>query len=195
MRLEVLQALALVAALHASQPLVAPETLTPDQLTQHVDQRVALEGRIADVDPGDTVTSVTLAHEGARATVLTRDPPPPLGASVRVTGDASPDRGGVVLWAETWSTRQAPDRAPLGVERAAEEAPRRAGTTVTVVGTWLEDASVLTEDGARLPVEPRTAPPPDGEEIAAWGLLAYAPEAAEYRLQAAGWSPWNRSQG
>lgn len=195
MRLEVLQALALVAALHATHPLVTPEVLAPAELTQHVDQRVALEGRVADVDPGETVTRVTLAHGEARATVLTREPAPPLGASVRVTGDASPDRGGVVLWAETWSTLEAPDRSPVGVQRAVDQAPRRAGTTVTVVGTWHEDEQVLAEEDARLAVQPRTAPPPDGEPIAAWGLLAYAPETAEYRLQAAGWAPWNRSRG
>lgn len=194
-QLELVQAVALVAALVAAGPAVRPAVLAPGELAGHLGQTVRVAGTVVDVEPGDHVHRVTLLAEGEAATVLAREDVPPLGARAEAVGDAAADRGGAVVWADTWRVDESPGRAPVGVERLARQAPERAGGTVTAWGTWRADAGQLVDGGARLDVTVRAAPPPDGEPLAAWGHLAYEDETAGYRLHAVGWEPWTPSPG
>lgn len=194
MRLELLQAVGLVASLHLAGPLVAPTQLAPSQLAEHLGQRVALEGRVADVQIGEEVHEVTLARDGETVRVLSRAPPPPLGARVEVVGDAASGKHGPVLWTDgPWTILSSPDREPRSVDRVAREAPELAGSTVAVVGRWDPDREVLVGDEARLEVRLLAGEPTD-EEIVAWGVLDYRAERATYRLDATGWEPWTGPQ-
>lgn len=189
MHAQLLQATTLVAALYAAGPLVSPATIPTEQLPYHVGQSVEVRGHVVDVEPTPGAWRVTVHDPEGALLVLDRDPPPPLGAKIRVVGDATMDRDGPVLWATTWTVQERPNRDPIGVDALLEQAPRLEGSPVAVVGTWSDEDRALEDDGA-LPVQMRAARPGDGARIVAWGLLAYVPEDAAYRLQAVGWEEW-----
>lgn len=190
MRVEVLQAVLLIAGLHVLGPLVDPPAVPPGELAGHVGEQVVLTGRVREVEPGRTVTAVELEGEGGRARVLTRTDPPPLGALVRIVGDASAGREGLVLWAKgRWTVTQVPDPAPRSLAALLATASRFEGTTVATVGRFDPEASVLRDDGHELAATWRAAPPGPGP-VLAWGLLGYAAEDGRYRLAVTGWRPW-----
>lgn len=195
MRVELLQAIGLVAGLHLASGLMAPATLDPGDLAQHPGETVELEGRIATVQPSGEIARVRLDGERGQAWVLARGEVPPLGAHVRVTGDAATGQEGPVLWMTgAWTVLERPSRAPVGVDRLVHQAPDREGQTLSVAGRWDQGASQLSGDQARLAVTLRAAPPPPGATIVVWGVLSYTPQTASYRLDATGWTPWSPSR-
>lgn len=194
MRAEVLQAIALVAGLHAAGPLVSPPTVPAGELPGHLGERIQLEARVIDVEPGETITRVTLEDATGHVTALARGPLPPLGATVRVLGDAAAGREGPVLWIDgSFDVLDRRDRAPIPLAQLLSEAPDRAGETLAVVGTWDADGRHLEGDAGTLPVRVQTAQPPDEGRILAWGELRYDAATAGYRFDAVGWERWQRT--
>lgn len=190
--MEFLTAVALVVGLSLAGGLLAPATIDPSELGAHPGETVALEGRIARVEPTGDLQRVRLEGNAGHAWVLARGEVPALGSRVRVIGDAAVGREGPVLWMDgDWTVLGTPERAPIGVDRAAHAAPEHAGETLAVVGLWDADAEQLTGESARLATRIRAAPPPPGATILAWGVLSYDPASAAYRLEATGWSPWS----
>lgn len=195
MRSELLQAASLVASLQLAGPLVAPAELAPGTIDRHLGQTVAVEGRVVDVRVDDGIHEVVLGAPGGRTRVLSRAPPPPVGALVRVVGDAAPGQSGPVLWTDgPWEVHRGPDRAPLSLQALLARAPERAGTSVAVRGTFDANGSDLVDGDRRLPVRVLGPQPPEAP-ILAWGMLHYVPDRAGYRLDATGWEPWSPSSG
>lgn len=194
MRSELIQALILLVGLQVAGPLLDPITIGPSQVVQHLGEHVTLEGRIAAIEPGDTVTRVELADANGTTLVLTRTEPPPMGATARINGDATAGREGPLVWADgPWHVLETPDPSPVSLAQLANQAPNRAGTTVAVVATWEPDTSALIDSHARLSARLLTPAPDPGLEVTAWGLLEYEAATAAYRLDVTGWRPWSPS--
>lgn len=190
MRVHVVAALALLATLHLAAPHLAPRTVPSDRLADHLGERVAVEGWVRGVDPGESVTRIDLEDPGGRARVLLRAAPPPMGARVRVIGDLAPDPGGPVLWADgAVEILEQPDPAARSLAEVLEAAPQLEGTSIAVVGGFDPNASRLEGAGGSLPVRIVGAAPPE-DRVVLWGTLVYASVDASYRLEATGWSPW-----
>lgn len=190
-RVRLLQAFAIVAALHAVTPMVDPAVVGLGELERHYGETVQLQGRVAEIDPAGEVLRVALVDGDTEASVLTRGPPPELGARVTVRGQPSPGEHGPVVWSEgpieTLAAPAGRDHVPVG--QALREAPRLAGAPLAVVGTWPDNGSALLGDEGRLPVDPAGVTPEPGR-VLVWGVLAYQQGQARYALEATGWRPW-----
>lgn len=194
-QVRIVQAVALVALLHALTPLADPTRIQPGQLDEHYGETVRVAGRVAAVDTAGDVIRVEIASGRGQATVLTRSPPPPLGAYARVRGQPSPGQAGPILWAEgDLEIEEAGPQAPLALATLLDRAPHLEGTPVAVSGSWSPQHDEVVGPTGRLAVQPIGVAPEPGRAVL-WGRLTYDEEHARYELEATGWRPWPSSPG
>lgn len=190
-RVPIVQALALVALLHAVTPLVDPSQVTPSQLAEHYGETVEVSGRVTSVSPSGEVVRVELTGPEGTATVLARTRPPPLGSQATVHGQPSPGQSGPVLWAEGAIEADAtPAEGAIDVAEARQRAPRLAGAPLAVVGTYAPEEPSLVGPEGGIAVEPVGIAPEPGRAVL-WGRLVYEAGQARYELEATGWQAWS----
>ncbi|MDX1612156.1 MAG: hypothetical protein R3185_07285 [Candidatus Thermoplasmatota archaeon] len=191
MRWHLLIASLLVIGLHVAGEHLAPPRVPIGALPAHLDHPVTLEGHVTSVAPGEHVTRLTLRDATGSATLLTRAPPPPIGARILATGAPAPDEGGLVVWLEGRARiLEAPSPEPMALRWLLQEAPNLAGSPVATYGTVHENGAALSAPGATLTTRWVTTPPARGETVIAWGQLSYKASQGAYRLEVTGWTPW-----